>query len=57
MAEVLSPSGMVMAGGSDAGLFGGGGGLIGGLILGSLENRGEYITLLCPMESSPFAIS
>ena len=37
MAEVLSPSGMVMAGGGDGGLgFGSGGGLIGGLILGTL---------------------
>ncbi len=41
MAEVLSPSGMVMAGGGDAGLFGGSG-LIGGLILGSLlRNNGN----------------
>lgn len=41
MAEVLNPSGMMMAGG-DGGLFGGGGGgLIGGLILGSLlRNNG-----------------
>lgn len=40
MAEVLSPSGMVMAGG-DGGLgFGSGGGLIGGLILGSLLRQG-----------------
>jgi len=41
MAEVLSPSGMMMAGG-DGGLgFGGGGGLIGGLILGSLLRQGR----------------
>lgn len=41
MAEVLSPSGMVMAGGgSDLG-FGSGGGLIGGLILGSLLRQGN----------------
>jgi len=42
MAEVLNPSGMMMAGG-DGGLFGsGGGGLIGGLILGSLlRNNGN----------------
>jgi len=42
MAEVLNPSGMMMAGGGD-GLFGsGGGGLIGGLILGSLlRNNGN----------------
>ena len=41
MAEVLSPSGMVMAGGGDGGLgFGSGGGLIGGLILGSLLRQG-----------------
>ncbi len=40
MAEVLSPTGMLM-GGND-GLFGGGGGLIGGLILGSLlRNNGN----------------
>lgn len=45
MAEVLSPSGMVMAGGSDGGLgFGSGGGLIGGLILGTLlrQNGGLF---------------
>ena len=42
MAEVLSPSGMVMAGGGDGGLgFGSGGGLIGGLILGSLLRNGN----------------
>jgi hypothetical protein len=40
MAEVLNPSGMMMAGGGD-GLFGGGGGLIGGLILGSLLRNGR----------------
>jgi hypothetical protein len=41
MAEVLSPSGMMMAGG-DGGLgFGSGGGLIGGLILGSLLRQGN----------------
>jgi len=41
MAEVLSPTGMLM-GGRDDGLFGGGGGLIGGLILGSLlRNNGN----------------
>lgn len=42
MAEVLSPAGMVMSGG-DGGLgFGSGGGLIGGLILGSLlRNNGN----------------
>jgi hypothetical protein len=40
MAEVLSPGGMMMAGG-DGGLgFGSGGGLIGGLILGSLLRQG-----------------
>ncbi len=40
MAEVLSPTGMLM--GSNDGLFGGGGGLIGGLILGSLlRNNGN----------------
>ena len=44
MAEVLSPGGMMMAGGygGDGGLgFGGGGGLIGGLILGSLLRQGR----------------
>ena len=42
MAEVLSPSGMVMAGGGDGGLgFGSGGGLIGGLILGTLLRNGN----------------
>lgn len=42
MAEILNPSGMVMTGaGSDGGMFGGGG-LIGGLILGSLlRNNGN----------------
>lgn len=41
MAETITPSGMMMSGG-DAGLFGGGGGLIGGLILGSLlRNNGN----------------
>jgi hypothetical protein len=41
MAEVLSPQGMVMAGG-DGGLgFGSGGGLIGGLILGTLLRNGN----------------
>ena len=44
MAEVLNPSGMMMAGGGD-GLFGaGGGGLIGGLILGALlRNNGNLL--------------
>jgi len=42
MAEVLNPSGMMMAGGGDGGLgFGSGGGLIGGLILGSLLRNGQ----------------
>ena len=42
MAEVLSPSGMMMAGGGGDGLgFGSGGGLIGGLILGSLLRQGN----------------
>ena len=41
MAEILNPTGMMMSG-SDGGLFGGGGGLIGGLILGSLlRNNGN----------------
>jgi hypothetical protein len=41
MAEVLSPGGMMMAGG-DGGLgFGSGGGLIGGLILGTLLRNGN----------------
>lgn len=41
MAEVLTPS-MIMGGqGSGDGLFGGGGGLIGGLILGSLLRNGN----------------
>lgn len=40
MAEILQPSGMMMSG--NDGLFGGGGGLIGGLILGSLlRNNGN----------------
>lgn len=44
MAEILNPSGMMMAGGgSGDGLFGGGG-LIGGLILGSLlRNNGNLL--------------
>lgn len=42
MAEILNPSGMMMAGGGD-GVFGGGG-LIGGLILGSLlRNNGNLL--------------
>ena len=42
MAEVLNPSGMMMAGGGGDGLgFGSGGGLIGGLILGSLLRQGN----------------
>jgi hypothetical protein len=43
MAEILNPTGMLMSGGSgDGGLgFGSGGGLIGGLILGTLLNRGN----------------
>ena len=43
MAEVLSPGGMMMSGyGGDGGLgFGSGGGLIGGLILGSLLRQGN----------------
>lgn len=41
MAEILNPSGMMMAGGDGGGLFGGSG-LIGGLILGSLlRNNGN----------------
>jgi len=41
MAEILNPTGMMMSGSGD-GLFGGGGGLIGGLILGSLlRNNGN----------------
>jgi hypothetical protein len=41
MAEILQPSGMMMSGG-DGGLgFGSGGGLIGGLILGSLLRNGN----------------
>jgi hypothetical protein len=41
MAEILNPTGMMMSGNSDGGLgFGSGGGLIGGLILGTLLNRG-----------------
>ncbi len=40
MAEILNPTGMMMSG--NDGLFGGGGGLIGGLILGSLlRNNGN----------------
>ena len=43
MAEILNPTGMMMSG-SDGGLFGGGGGLIGGLILGSLlRNNGNLL--------------
>ncbi len=43
MAEILQPSGMMMTGGGDGGLFGGGG-LIGGLILGSLlRNNGNLL--------------
>jgi len=42
MAEILNPSGMMMAGGGDGGLgFGSGGGLIGGLILGTLLRNGN----------------
>ena len=42
MAEILNPSGMIMSGAGGDGLFGGGGGLIGGLILGSLlRNNGN----------------
>jgi hypothetical protein len=42
MAEVLNPGSMMMGSGGD-GLFGGGGGLIGGLILGSLlRNNGNF---------------
>ena len=42
MAEVLSPGGMMMAGNGGDGLgFGSGGGLIGGLILGSLLRQGN----------------
>lgn len=44
MAEMLTPSGIMMGGGGgDGGLFGGGGGggLIGGLILGSLLRQGN----------------
>jgi len=42
MAEVLNPAGMMMSGGGDGGLgFGSGGGLIGGLILGSLLRQGN----------------
>jgi hypothetical protein len=40
MAEILNPTGMMMSGNGD-GLFGGGGGLIGGLILGSLLRQGN----------------
>jgi hypothetical protein len=43
MAEILQPSGMMMSGNGDGGLFGGGG-LIGGLILGSLlRNNGNLL--------------
>lgn len=43
MAEILNPTGMMMSGSGD-GLFGGGGGLIGGLILGSLlRNNGNLL--------------
>lgn len=43
MAEILQPSGMMMSGGGD-GLGFGGGGLIGGLILGSLlRNNGNLL--------------
>jgi len=42
MAEILNPTGMMMSGAGDGGLgFGSGGGLIGGLILGTLLNRGN----------------
>jgi hypothetical protein len=42
MAEILQPSGMMMTGSGDGGLgFGSGGGLIGGLILGSLLRNGN----------------
>ena len=42
MAEILQPSGMMMSGAGDGGLgFGSGGGLIGGLILGSLLRQGN----------------
>jgi hypothetical protein len=42
MAEILQPSGMMMSGAGDGGLgFGSGGGLIGGLILGSLLRNGQ----------------
>jgi len=42
MAESITPAGMMMSGGD--GLFGGGGGLIGGLILGSLlRNNGNLL--------------
>lgn len=46
MAEMLTPSGIMMGGGGGDGLFGGGGGggLIGGLILGSLlRNNGNLL--------------
>lgn len=42
MAEILNPAGMMMSGGGDGGLgFGSGGGLIGGLILGTLLRGGN----------------
>jgi hypothetical protein len=41
MAEILQPSGMMMSGGGDGLGFGSGGGLIGGLILGSLLRQGN----------------
>lgn len=41
MAEIINPSGMIMSGAGGDGLFGGGGGLIGGLILGSLLRQGN----------------
>ena len=42
MAEIMTPGGIMMGGGGDGGLgFGSGGGLIGGLILGSLLRNGN----------------
>ena len=42
MAEILNPTGMMMSGSGDGGLgFGSGGGLIGGLILGTLLRNGN----------------